>query len=86
MGLIREKLPALLHAAVARRSWVCLDLALDLLVLPLSYVVVNVIGIIVTSAFSPTAFVWHSSRSVSSTFWRSRPTCAEAGCSAGSAS
>ncbi len=56
MGLIREKLPALLHAAVARRSWVCLDLALDLLVLPLSYVVVNVIGIIVIGVLSPDGF------------------------------
>jgi 1,2-diacylglycerol 3-beta-glucosyltransferase len=56
MALIREKLPALLHAAVVRRSWVCLDLALDLLVLPLSYVVVNVIGIIVIGALSPDGF------------------------------
>jgi hypothetical protein len=30
IGLIREKVPALLRAAVARRSLVCLDLALDL--------------------------------------------------------
>jgi 1,2-diacylglycerol 3-beta-glucosyltransferase len=56
MGLIREKLPALLHAAVARRNWVCLDLALDLLVLPLSFVVVTVIGIIVIGALSPDGF------------------------------
>ena len=56
MGLVREKLPALLHAAVARRSLVCLDLALDLLVLPLSYVVANVIGIIVIGALSPGGF------------------------------
>lgn len=56
MGLIREKLPALLHAAVARRSLVCLDLALDLLVLPLSYVVVNVVGIIAIGALSRDQF------------------------------
>jgi glycosyltransferase involved in cell wall biosynthesis len=53
MGLIREKLPALLHAAVDRRSWVCLDLAIDLLVLPLSYVLVNVVGIIAIGALNP---------------------------------
>ena len=56
MGLIREKLPALLRAAVGRRSLVCLDLALDLLVLPLSYVVVNVVGIIAIGALSPDGF------------------------------
>jgi len=53
IGLIREKAPALLRAAVVRRSLVCLDLALDLLVLPLSYVVVNVVGIIIVGAFNP---------------------------------
>jgi hypothetical protein len=53
IGLIREKVPALLRAAVARRSLVCLDLALDLLVLPLSYVVVNVVGIIAIGALDP---------------------------------
>jgi cellulose synthase/poly-beta-1,6-N-acetylglucosamine synthase-like glycosyltransferase len=54
--LIREKVPALLRAAVARRSLVCLDLALDLLVLPLSYVVVNVVGIIAIAALNPDGF------------------------------
>lgn len=53
IGLIREKVPSLLRAAVARRSLVCLDLALDLLVLPLSYVVVNVVGIITIGALNP---------------------------------
>jgi len=53
IGLIREMVPALLRAAVARRSLVCLDLALDLLVLPLSYVVVNVVGIIAIGALDP---------------------------------
>jgi 1,2-diacylglycerol 3-beta-glucosyltransferase len=55
-GLIREKVPVLLHAAVARRSLVCLDLALDLLVLPLSYVVINVVGIIAIGALNPDGF------------------------------
>jgi hypothetical protein len=56
IGLIREKVPALLRAAVARRSLVCLDLALDLLVLPLSYVVVNVVGIVTIGALNPDGF------------------------------
>ncbi len=56
IGLIREKVPALLRAAVARRSLVCLDLALDLLVLPLSYVVVNVVGIVALGALNPDGF------------------------------
>ena len=56
IGLIREKAPALLRAAAARRSLVCLDLALDLLVLPLSYVLVNVIGIIAIAALNPNGF------------------------------
>jgi hypothetical protein len=56
IGLIREKVPDLLRAAVARRSLVCLDLALDLLVLPLSYIVVNVIAIIAVGAVNPGGF------------------------------
>jgi uncharacterized membrane protein YbaN (DUF454 family) len=56
IGLIREKVPVLLQAAVARRSLLCLDLALDLLVLPLSYVVVNVAGIIAIGALNPDGF------------------------------
>jgi 1,2-diacylglycerol 3-beta-glucosyltransferase len=56
LGLIREKVPALLLAALARRSLVCLDLALDLLVLPLSYVVVNVVGIVAIGALNPGGF------------------------------
>jgi cellulose synthase/poly-beta-1,6-N-acetylglucosamine synthase-like glycosyltransferase len=43
--LIREKTLPLLAAAWRRRSTVCLDLALDLLVLPLSYVALNVIAL-----------------------------------------
>ena len=46
IGLIREKVPALLRAAVTRHSLLCLDLAFDLLVLPLSYVALNVAAVI----------------------------------------
>ena len=53
LGLIRAKVPGLLRAALTRPSSVCLDLALDLLVLPLSYVVVNVVGIIAIGLFDP---------------------------------
>lgn len=53
IGLIREKVPALLRAALARRSLVCADLALDLLVLPLSYVVLNVVAIVAIAALNP---------------------------------
>ena len=43
--LIRAKTFTLLRAALRRRSPVCLDLALDLMVLPLSYVALNVIAL-----------------------------------------
>ncbi len=43
--LIREKTLPLLAAALRRRSAICLDLALDLMVLPLSYVALNVIAL-----------------------------------------
>jgi 1,2-diacylglycerol 3-beta-glucosyltransferase len=56
LALIRQKLPALLHAAIRRRSGVCLDLALDLLVLPLSYIVVNVVALLAVGALSAGAF------------------------------
>jgi 1,2-diacylglycerol 3-beta-glucosyltransferase len=56
LGLIREKVPALIRAAIAQRSLLCVDLALDLLVLPLSYVVVNVFGIVVIAAMNPDGF------------------------------
>ena len=42
-GLIRSQTLPLLRAALQRRSAVCLDLALDLLVLPLAYVVLNLV-------------------------------------------
>jgi len=41
-ALIGTQTGPLLHAALARRSAVCLDLALDLLLLPLSYVSMNI--------------------------------------------
>jgi 1,2-diacylglycerol 3-beta-glucosyltransferase len=56
IGLIREKVAALVRAAVTRRSLTCLDLAVDLLVLPLSYIVLNVIGIIGIAALIPGSF------------------------------
>lgn len=43
--LIRERTLPLLGLALSRPSRVCLDLALDLLVLPLSYLVLNVIAL-----------------------------------------
>jgi cellulose synthase/poly-beta-1,6-N-acetylglucosamine synthase-like glycosyltransferase len=53
LALIRNKVPPLIRAAIARRSLVCLDLALDLLVLPLSYVVLNVVAILAIGAANP---------------------------------
>jgi hypothetical protein len=44
--LVRAKSATLLRAAVLTRSAVCLDLALDLLVLPLSYVTLNVCALV----------------------------------------
>jgi 1,2-diacylglycerol 3-beta-glucosyltransferase len=41
--LIRAKTGTLLAAALRRRSLICLDLALDLMVLPLSYVALNIV-------------------------------------------
>ena len=50
--LIRAKTLPLLAAACTRRSAVCLDLALDLLVLPLSYVAMNVTALVVLAALA----------------------------------
>jgi cellulose synthase/poly-beta-1,6-N-acetylglucosamine synthase-like glycosyltransferase len=47
LELIRSKLSALLRAAVGRPSRVCLDLAFDLLLPPLSYVVLNVVAVLI---------------------------------------
>ncbi len=56
--LIRSKTLPLLQAAMGRGGKVCLDLALDLLVLPLSYVAVNVALLI---ALAGIALLWEPS-------------------------
>ncbi len=60
--LIRSKTRPLLHQAINRRDAVCLDLAIDLLVLPLSYVALNVAAIIVLAAaallWDPAMEIW----------------------------
>jgi cellulose synthase/poly-beta-1,6-N-acetylglucosamine synthase-like glycosyltransferase len=48
--LLRTKTKPLLRAAVQRRSPLCLDLAVDLLVLPLSYIVLNVVALLAVAA------------------------------------
>ncbi len=48
--LLRTRTVALLRAAVRQRSAVCLDLAVDLLVLPLSYVALNVLALLAVAA------------------------------------
>jgi cellulose synthase/poly-beta-1,6-N-acetylglucosamine synthase-like glycosyltransferase len=50
--LMRSKTLPLLGQALGRRSRVCLDLALDLLVLPLSYVALNVAVLLVLAVFA----------------------------------
>jgi cellulose synthase/poly-beta-1,6-N-acetylglucosamine synthase-like glycosyltransferase len=61
-ALVRAKTMILLRTAVRRRSAVCLDLALDLLVLPLSYVALNVCALIALAAVAelwlPPLRVW----------------------------
>ena len=47
--LIRSRTLPLLSAAIRRRSAVCLDLALDLVVLPFTYVALNVCGLLVAA-------------------------------------
>jgi len=56
--LIRAQVLPLLSASLRQRSPVCLDLALDLLVLPLSYVALN-IALLVTAA--ALLSLWHPS-------------------------
>jgi len=60
--LIREKTTTLLRAAWSQPSRVCLDLALDLLVLPLSYVALNALLLVFVGALSvlilPGAIIW----------------------------
>jgi cellulose synthase/poly-beta-1,6-N-acetylglucosamine synthase-like glycosyltransferase len=50
--LIRTRTLPLLRAALGRRSAVCLDLALDLIVLPLSYVALNVGALLLISVLA----------------------------------
>jgi cellulose synthase/poly-beta-1,6-N-acetylglucosamine synthase-like glycosyltransferase len=47
--LIRSRTFPLLRAALEKRSLICLDLALDLIVLPLTYVALNVLAFLVLS-------------------------------------
>jgi 1,2-diacylglycerol 3-beta-glucosyltransferase len=54
--LIRSRTWALLKAAVKQPSKICLDLAMDLLVLPLSYVALNVIALIMVSTIATWLF------------------------------
>ncbi|MDP9014192.1 MAG: glycosyltransferase family 2 protein [Pseudomonadota bacterium] len=54
--LVQTKTLPLLIAAIRRRSLVCLDLALDLLVLPLSYVVLDIVALLVLAGL---ASWWH---------------------------
>ncbi len=60
--LMRSRTVPLLKAAVRRPSLVCLDLALDLLVLPLSYVALNLAALIFLAALiglkDPAAWMW----------------------------
>jgi cellulose synthase/poly-beta-1,6-N-acetylglucosamine synthase-like glycosyltransferase len=61
--LVRDKTLPLLLQAVSRRSAVCLDLALDLIVLPLSYVALNVMALLALAGFAvaqthSTAWAW----------------------------
>jgi cellulose synthase/poly-beta-1,6-N-acetylglucosamine synthase-like glycosyltransferase len=61
-ALVRTRTLPLLAAAVAGRSAICLDLALDLLVLPLSYVALNLAALFVAAGlaapWSPGALFW----------------------------
>jgi cellulose synthase/poly-beta-1,6-N-acetylglucosamine synthase-like glycosyltransferase len=54
--LIRSRTLLLLRTALQRRSLVCLDLALDLLLLPLSYIALGVGALLVTALL---AAWWH---------------------------
>lgn len=61
LQLIRSKTLPLLQAAMGPGGRVCLDLALDLLVLPLSYVALNVAGLIVLAGV---ALLWEPSMAI----------------------
>jgi cellulose synthase/poly-beta-1,6-N-acetylglucosamine synthase-like glycosyltransferase len=53
--LIRDMTVPLLRQALRKRSLVCLDLACDLMVLPLSYVVLNVLALLVLAVIATLA-------------------------------
>lgn len=61
LQLIRSKTLPLLQAAMGPGGRVCLDLALDLLVLPLSYVALNVVVLIVLAGV---ALLWEPSMAI----------------------
>ncbi len=50
--LMRSKTGPLLRASLRKRSALCLDLALDLLVLPISYVALNIFALVVLAALA----------------------------------
>jgi cellulose synthase/poly-beta-1,6-N-acetylglucosamine synthase-like glycosyltransferase len=52
--LIRTMTGPLLLAAFAKRSAICFDLAMDLLVLPLSYIVVSILGVALLAGIAAT--------------------------------
>ena len=62
--LTRSKTLPLLRAALADRSKICLDLAMDLVVPPLSYVVLNILALLAVAGIAygwhlaPPAFLW----------------------------
>lgn len=60
--LVRGRTLPLLTAAVRRRSLVCLDLALDLMVLPLSYIALNIVALValavVIGGTVPSVRIW----------------------------
>jgi cellulose synthase/poly-beta-1,6-N-acetylglucosamine synthase-like glycosyltransferase len=62
-ALVRTKTLPLLRQAIRKRSLVCLDLALDLMVLPLSYVVLNIVALLILAGLAavtgqPFVAVW----------------------------
>ena len=61
LQLIRSRTPALLRAARGPDGGVCLDLALDLLVLPLSYAAINVALLVVLASV---ALLWEPSMEI----------------------
>jgi cellulose synthase/poly-beta-1,6-N-acetylglucosamine synthase-like glycosyltransferase len=65
LRLLRAELPRLLSAATRRHSVICLDLALDLLVLPLSYLALvvaasTVAGLVAWQCGSGPIYLWFS--------------------------